>query len=324
MATILTLIESTPDAGIASSAAELIGAASQLGTPVALFTPPADSEVNEQAVVDKLAGFGAARTIVAPVDASRPSVPVVDALTAADTTLQPEAILIPLSHQGRNVAGRLAARTNKALLTDATNVDRDEEGIITRHSVLGGGYTSTAAATFGCPVITLRIGAVDHRADAVPGELTALEVPAPERRDARITDTQLATSTSERPALAGAKTVVAGGRGVGSPEGFEIVHDLADALDAAVGASRAAVDAGYTDPGNQVGQTGIAVSPQLYIALGISGAIQHLAGMQTSQTIIAINKDEEAPIFEISDLAIVGDIFDIVPQAVELLNARKA
>ena len=178
--------------------------------------------------------------------------------------------------------------------------------------------------TWGVPVITIRQGAVDARAQARPVSTHSIDFPPSERRAADIGATQEAVSSSTRPDLRGAATVVSGGRGLGSREQFELVEQLADALGAAVGASRAAVDAGYVPQSYQVGQTGVSVSPQLYVALGISGAIQHKAGMQTAKTIVAINKDADAPIFEIADFGVVGDVFTVVPQLINELKNRRA
>ena len=314
---IVVLLDTTPSGGLAKSAAEVLGAAASVGTPVAVV-------VGDAALAADAAALGAAQVLVAPPGEGL-TVPVVDALTAAADLVRPDAVLVSHSIEGRDVAGRYAARTRSGIAVDAVGVSRDAEGVVAHHSVYGGAYNVDSAVTWGAPVITIRQGSVDARADAVAGvEAEPLEVRASGRKAATVTSVDQAVVSSSRPELRGAVKVVSGGRGLGSGEKFALVEQLADTLGAAVGASRAAVDAGYVPQTYQVGQTGVSVSPQLYVALGISGAIQHKAGMQTAKTIVAINKDADAPIFEIADFGVVGDVFQVVPQLISALEAKKA
>ena len=317
MAEALVLVEHAEGA-LKKVSAELITAARALGEPAAVVVGAPGTAAP---LVDGLKEAGATKIYVAESDSvdNYLVTPVVDVLAALAESSAPAAVLLAATADGKEIAGRLAARIGSGLLVDVVEV---KEGGIGVHSIFGGAFTVDAQANGDTPVITVRAGAVDAEPQAGAGEQVTVEVPAPAENATKITAREPAVA-GDRPELTEATIVVSGGRGVGSAENFSVIEALADSLGAAVGASRAAVDSGYYPGQFQVGQTGKTVSPQLYVALGISGAIQHRAGMQTSKTIVAVNKDEEAPIFEIADYGVVGDLFKVAPQLTDAVKARK-
>jgi electron transfer flavoprotein alpha subunit len=317
MAEALVLVEHA-DGALKKVSAELITAARALGDPAAVVVGAPGTAAP---LIDGLKAAGAAKIYVAESDTvdNYLITPVVDVLAGLAESSAPAAVLLAATADGKEIAGRLAARIGSGLLVDVVEV---KEGGIGVHSIFGGAFTVEAQANGDTPVITVRAGAVEAEPADGAGEQVSVDVPAPAENATKVTKREPAAA-GDRPELTEATVVVSGGRGVGSAENFNVVEALADSLGAAVGAARAAVDSGYYPGQFQVGQTGKTVSPQLYIALGISGAIQHRAGMQTSKTIVAVNKDEEAPIFEIADYGVVGDLFKVAPQLTDAVKARK-
>jgi electron transfer flavoprotein alpha subunit len=301
---------------------ELLTLARQFGEPSAVWIG-ADAEAGRE----RLAEFGAVKVYVAEGGDVEDYVvaPTAEVLAGLVGRQAPAAVLIPATGEGKEVAGRLAVKTGSGVITDAVELTAgDDGGLLAEQSIFGGAIIVKSRVRTGTPIIAVRPNSVE----AVPAPAAAAIEPAGvELTDAakavRITE-RVAAERGERPELTDAAIVVSGGRGVGNADNFALIEKLADSLGAAVGASRAATDAGWYPHQFQVGQTGKTVSPQLYLAVGISGAIQHRAGMQTSKTIMVINKDPEAPIFELADFGVVGDLFAVVPQLTEEVERRSA
>jgi electron transfer flavoprotein alpha subunit len=318
MAEVLVLVDHL-EGEIKKSTLELLAAGRVLGEPSAVVVGVAGTAAK---LVGVLKEHGAQKIYVAETESADFLVPQVGVLASLVESRDPVAVLIAVSADGKEIAGRVAVRTGSGLLGDVVGVSGGADGVGVSHSVFGGAFVVEARAATAHPVITLRPGSVEVEPVAGAGVEEQVEVPAVVGRVATVRGREPIVG-GDRPELSEASVVVSGGRGVGSAGDFAVVEALADALGAAVGASRAAVDSGYYPHQFQVGQTGKTVSPQLYIALGISGAIQHRAGMQTSKTIIAVNKDPEAPIFEIADFGVVGDLFTVAPQLTEEATKRK-
>ena len=316
MADVLVLVEQF-GGQVKKATAELLTAARRLGSPVAVWIGPGCDD----GALETLGEFGASEVLVAdaPQYTDHPVAPIADVLAALVAQRSPAAVLVASSATGKEAAGRLAIKTNSGIITDAVDIAAD--GTATQ-SVFGGSTIVHSRVTQGTPIITVRVNSIAPEPQATTPSRSTIDVPVGESSTkARVTERTEATKGG-RPELAEAAVVVSGGRGVGSADGFGVIEQLADSLGAAVGASRAATDAGWYPHTHQVGQTGKTVSPQLYIANGISGAIQHRAGMQTSKTIVVVNKDPEAPIFELADFGVVGDLFEVVPQLTEEIKKR--
>jgi len=299
---------------------ELLTLARRFGEPAAVWLGSGADAARE-----RLAEYGAAKVYVAGGDDMTDYVaaPAAEVLAALVAQASPAAVLVPSTAEGKEVAGRLAVKIGSGVLTDAVDLTPGDGGPVAEQSIFGGAIIVKSKVTTGTPIVAVRPNAVPPEASPAAAALEPVSAELSGAAKAAHITERVAQERSERPELTEASIVVSGGRGVGNAENFALIEGLADKLGAAVGASRAATDAGWYPHQFQVGQTGKTVSPQLYLAVGISGAIQHRAGMQTSKTIMVINKDPEAPIFELADFGVVGDLFKVVPQLTEEITRRQ-
>jgi electron transfer flavoprotein alpha subunit len=319
VSTIWVVAEPSSD-GITTASLELLTAARGLATKVEAVSWGPTTSSNAQVLGD----YGASTVHdLGDLGGNLPGVPVAAGLAAlAGSSGAPDAILIPASYDGRDVAGRLSARLDRPVLTDVTGLV-EEGSLVAEHPVFGGSLTVRSRFTAEGPgifVIRAKSFAAEPSGGA-PAAVAALAVP-----DTGPTGTATITASHAEdrtgPSLDEASIVVSGGRGLGEASAYAMIEELAALLHGAAGASRAIVDAGWVPYSHQVGQTGKTVKPAVYLAFGISGATQHLVGMKGSRTIVAVNKDRDAPIFSIADLGIVGDVHKVLPALIDALKSR--
>jgi electron transfer flavoprotein alpha subunit len=315
MAEVLVLAEHDGEA-VKKVTFELVTLARRFGEAAVVWTGP-----GAEAAQPRLAEYGASKVYVAADSEYDDYVVAPKAELLAELVGQksPAAVLLPSTAEGKEIGGRLAVKTGSGILTDVVGLAED---MTAEQLIFGGAINVNAKVRTGTPIIAVRPNAIAPEPASGAATIEQVSVTISDTaKQAKVLE-RVVQQRGARPELTEASIVVSGGRGVGSADNMALIEKLADSLGAAVGASRAVTDAGWYPHQFQVGQTGKTVSPQLYVAVGISGAIQHRAGMQTSKTIMVVNKDPEAPIFELADFGVVGDLFKVVPQLVEEIEKR--
>jgi electron transfer flavoprotein alpha subunit len=317
---ILVLAELTPT-GVRKATLELLTIARRLGEPSAVVCGDATEEV-----VAQLGTYGATTVyaVSAPEIEQFLSLPKVEVVVTLAERVKPAAILMTSGPEGKDVAARVAVRLDSGLITDAVDVTAEGATITTTQSVFAGAFDVRSEVVRGTPVITVMPNAVTAEAAPAQPKVESVDVAFSDRAKGAVVTSRTPKGTSARPDLADAAVIVAGGRGVGSEAGLGVIEKLADALGGAVGVTRAVSDLHWAPHDLQIGQTGKTVAPSLYVAAGVSGAIQHRAGMQSSKTVVAVNKDPKAPIFSIADFGVVGDLHTVLPDLIDEISKRRA
>jgi len=316
---VLVLAELTPS-GVRTATLELLTLARRLGEPSAVVCGVATDDV-----VATLGEHGATTVYVAsaPEIEQFLSVPKAEVLVSIAQRVAPAAVLVTSGPEGKDVAARVAVRLGSGLVTDAVDVVAEGGAVRTTQSVVAGSFHVVCDVVRGIPVVTVMPNAVAAETAPAQPKVEQVEVAFSDLAKGATVTSRAEKTSSARPDLADAAVIVAGGRGVGSEAGLGVVEALADALGGAVGVTRAVSDLHWASHDLQIGQTGKTVAPNLYLAAGVSGAIQHRAGMQSSKTIVAVNKDPKAPIFGIADFGVVGDLHTVLPALVDEVGRRR-
>jgi electron transfer flavoprotein alpha subunit len=320
MADLVWVYAEVVDGKLSRATLELLGKAAELGTAEAVLLGPAPDDA-----ITTLSQHGASKVYRSNDSIYRDhlTLPAVETIATLIARHRPAVMLFASSYGGRDVAAALSARLDCGALTDVGDLALEDGAIEATIPALGGSYQNTATLTGpGTKLVLVRPKAFEIKPKAV--STTLEEVAAPGDAALRkIRVVERVTMKREGPQLEDSRVIVSGGRGLKGPERFAMLQELAQLLGGAVGATRAVVDAAWVPYALQIGQTGKTVKPDLYVACGISGAIQHLAGMKGSKTIVAVNTDADAPIFQVADFGVVGDVFKVIPQLIEELKKRK-